>query len=120
MSETEFVRPNKLGKTSKQIAKAIDLARDGRNVVFYATKIDIARQAAKTCAAMLQARRIGYNVRDVRDAVAAGTGTIVDIIAASAAIGVEKRLPHGIYCEAGVYADFGGTGTVTFFYRPIK
>lgn len=63
---------------------------------------------------------LSANAINVRDAIAAGAGTIIDTIAASAAIGAEKRLPHGIYCELGVYADFGGTGTVTFFYRPIK
>jgi hypothetical protein len=54
---------------------------------------------------------------NVRDASSAGTGDIVDIIAASAAAGVQNRLATGIYCPTGVYADFGGTGTVTFFYQ---
>lgn len=54
---------------------------------------------------------------NVRDATSAGTGDIIDIIAASAAIGAQNRLPAGVYCPTGVYADFGGTGTVTFFYQ---
>jgi hypothetical protein len=55
-------------------------------------------------------------VINVRDATAAGTGDIVDIIAASSAAGVKNYLPFGVYCPSGVYADFAGTGTVTFFY----
>lgn len=55
-------------------------------------------------------------VVNVRDAIAAGSGTIVDIIAASAAAGVKNLPPAAIYCATGCYADFGGTGTVTFFY----
>lgn len=54
---------------------------------------------------------------NVRDSVSAGAGDIVDIIAASAAVGVQNRLATGVYCPNGVYADFGGTGTVTFFYQ---
>ena len=59
-------------------------------------------------------------VINVRDAVAAGAGDIVDIIAASAAAGVKNLLTVGVYCENGVFVDFLGTGTVTVFYRPIK
>jgi hypothetical protein len=62
---------------------------------------------------------LGAGVINVRDAAAAGAGDIVDIIAASAAVGVDKRLPVGIYCPAGVYADFASTGTVTFFYQQL-
>lgn len=58
-------------------------------------------------------------VVNVRDATSAGTGTIIDIIAASAAAGVQNRLPTGIYCANGCYADFAGTGTVTFFYQQL-
>lgn len=56
---------------------------------------------------------------NVRDAIAAGTGDIIDIIAASAAAGVQNRLAAGVYCPTGVFADFGGTGTVTFFYQQL-
>lgn len=54
---------------------------------------------------------------NIRDAVAAGAGDIVDIIAASATAGTRNMLPVGVYCPTGVYADFGGTGTVTIFYE---
>ena len=56
-------------------------------------------------------------VCNVRDATSAGTGDIIDIIAASAAAGTKNLLPNGVRCRSGVYADFAGTGTVTFFYR---
>ena len=55
-------------------------------------------------------------VINVRDATAAGAGDIVDIIAASASAGTKNMLPNGVRCPSGVYADFAGTGTVTFFY----
>jgi hypothetical protein len=55
-------------------------------------------------------------VCNVRDAVAAGTGDIVDIVAASAAAGIQNRLPGGVYCPTGAFVDFTGTGAATFFY----
>lgn len=55
-------------------------------------------------------------VCNVRDATAAGAGDIIDIIAASAAAGTKNMLPNGVRCPTGLYADFAGTGTVTFFY----
>lgn len=58
-------------------------------------------------------------VCNVRDATAAGTGDIVDIIAASATAGTKSLSPFGVYCPTGVYADFAGTGTVTFFYWQV-
>ena len=62
---------------------------------------------------------LGAGVVNVRDATAAGTGTILDIIAASAAAGVTKNLSTGIYCANGCYADFASTGTVTFYYQQV-
>jgi hypothetical protein len=89
------------------LAKKVSLTADGQvgiagPCVYYGYLVTTALSAAAV---------------NVRDAASAGTGDIVDIIAASAAIGVQNRLPAGIYCPAGVYADFGGTGTVTFFYQ---
>lgn len=55
-------------------------------------------------------------VINVRDAISAGSGAIIDTIAASALVGVQNRLPMPVFCPIGVYADFAGTGTVTFFY----
>jgi hypothetical protein len=60
---------------------------------------------------------VGAGVVNVRDAAAAGTGDIVDVILAAAAVGNRNMLPRGVRCPAGVYADFASTGTVTFFYR---
>lgn len=63
---------------------------------------------------------LGAGVLNVRDATTAGTGDIVDIIAASAAAGVKNNLPVGIYCPTGVYADFTAAGgSVTFFYQQL-
>lgn len=63
---------------------------------------------------------LSANVINVRDATAAGTGTILDIVAASSAAGITVKYPFGVYCATGCYADFvGGTGTVTFFYQQL-
>lgn len=56
---------------------------------------------------------------NIRDATSAGTGTIIDIIAASAAAGTQNVRPFGTYCANGLYTDFGGTGTVTIFYHQL-
>lgn len=53
------------------------------------------------------------------DAATGGTGDIVDIIAASAAVGTAHDRPFGVYCPTGVAANFGGNGTVTFFYQQL-
>lgn len=91
------------------LAKAVSLAADGQvgvagPCVYYGYLVTTALSAA---------------VINVRDATAAGTGNILDIVAASAAAGVQNRLPVGIYCADGCYADFAGTGTVTFFYQQL-
>lgn len=62
---------------------------------------------------------IGAGVVNMRDAVAAGAGDIIDIIAAAAAVGVKSVSPVGIYCALGLYADFASTGTVTIFYQQV-
>ena len=89
------------------MAKTVSLSADGQvgvagPCIYYGYLVTTALSAA---------------VCNVLDATAAGTGTIVDIIAASAAAGVQNRLATGIYCANGCYADFAGTGTVTFFYQ---
>lgn len=91
------------------MAKTISLSADGQvgvagPCIYYGYLVTTALSAA---------------VCNVRDATAAGTGTIVDIIAASAAAGVQNRLATGIYCANGCFADFAGTGTVTFFYQQL-
>lgn len=62
---------------------------------------------------------VGAGVINIRDATAAGAGTIIDIIAAAAAVGVEFFSPVGIYCADGLYADFASTGTITVFYQQV-
>lgn len=60
---------------------------------------------------------LGVGVVNVRDAVAAGSGDIVDILPASSAAAYKSSYPFGVNCPNGVYADFASTGTVTFFYQ---
>lgn len=91
------------------MAKTVSLSADGQvgiagPCIYYGYLVTTALSAATI---------------NVRDATGAGSGTIVDIIAASAAAGVQNRLPVGIYCSTGCYADFNGTGTVTFFYQQL-
>lgn len=91
------------------LAKKVSLAADGQvgvagPCIYYGHIVTTALSAA---------------VVNVRDAVVAGAGDIVDIIAASAAAGTKNLLPFGVYCPTGVYADFVGTGTVTFFYQQL-
>lgn len=62
---------------------------------------------------------LGAGVVNVRDAVAAGAGDIVDILPSASAVGYKSSHPFGVYCPFGVYADFASTGTVTFFYQQV-
>lgn len=91
------------------LAKSVSLTADGQvgsagPCIYYGHIVTTALSAA---------------VINVRDATSAGTGTIIDIIAASAAAGVKNYPTAGIYCATGCYADFAGTGTVTFFYQQL-
>lgn len=62
---------------------------------------------------------VGAGVINIRDATAAGTGTIIEIVAAAAAVGTQELYPVGIYCANGCYADFASTGTLTFYYQQL-
>lgn len=91
------------------MAKTVSLSADGQvgvagPCIYYGYVVTTALSAA---------------VCNVRDATSAGTGTIVDIIAASATAGTSVRSAVGVYCANGCYADFAGTGTVTFFYQQL-
>lgn len=91
------------------LAKSVSLGADGQigvagPCVFYGYLVTTALSAA---------------VINIRDATAAGTGTILDIVPASAAVGASLNLPFGKYCANGCFADFAGTGTVTFFYQQL-
>lgn len=50
------------------------------------------------------------------DSASAASGTIVDVIPASTAIGSTKTLTTPIKLTNGLYASFAGTGTVLFLY----
>lgn len=50
------------------------------------------------------------------DNASAASGTVIDVIPASAAAGTRALLPMGIPVTNGIYASFGGTGTVLFLY----
>jgi hypothetical protein len=54
---------------------------------------------------------------DIRDGVAAGGGSIVDTIPASAAAGTRGVLLHPVQMNAGIFIDFAGTGTITLLYE---
>jgi uncharacterized protein YraI len=53
----------------------------------------------------------------IRDSLTAGAGTVLCTIPASSAIGYQKHFfGVGVGFSAGLYADFGGTGTITLLY----
>lgn len=51
-------------------------------------------------------------VIEIRDAAAAGAGTVLLSIPAATAAGTMYLFPIPIRCDAGVFADFTGTGTI--------
>lgn len=54
----------------------------------------------------------------IRDATAAGGGTIIDTIATATAIGTQRVLPVPIPVESGLVFDLnGGTGGITLLYE---
>lgn len=82
--------------------------------------------AASTVVAKGLSKYYGYIVTTVtataalqiRDATAAGGGTIIDTIATATAIGTAKVFPHPIQCDAGLVFDLnGGTGGITLLYE---
>lgn len=48
------------------------------------------------------------------DNASAASGTVVDVIPASATAGTRQISPEPIKLQNGLYASFGGTGTVLF------
>jgi len=56
------------------------------------------------------------NVIQIRDSTTAGGGTVRVTIPASTAVGVYHFGGVGILCNAGIYLDFTGTGTVSVLY----
>jgi hypothetical protein len=54
----------------------------------------------------------------IRDAVAAAAGTVIDSLAAASAIGTVHLLPHPIQCDTGLTFDLNGaTGTVVVLFE---
>ena len=56
---------------------------------------------------------------DIRDAVSAGTGTVIDTITMATAAGTRVEKTIGVVCETGLYVDFGAgtTGTICLTYE---
>jgi len=52
----------------------------------------------------------------IYDHASAASGVAIDVIPASSAAGTKGSFVKSIRCELGIYASFGGTGTVTFLY----
>lgn len=50
------------------------------------------------------------------DDAAAASGTVIDVIPASTPAGTRGILSAPVPCANGIYASFGGTGTVLFLY----
>lgn len=62
---------------------------------------------------------LGAGAITVYDNASAASGTVIDVIAASTAVGdVDGTiiLPSPIPCSNGIYASFASTGTVLFLY----
>lgn len=62
---------------------------------------------------------LGAGAITVYDNASAASGTVIDVIEASTAIGdVDgmRILPSPIPCSNGIYASFASTGTVLFLY----
>lgn len=85
-----------------------------------------ASASSKTASAAVKAsagKYYGYIVTVALSAAAvtiydntSATGTVIDVIPASAAAGTRGVLPAPVPCANGIYASFGGTGTVVFLF----
>jgi hypothetical protein len=53
---------------------------------------------------------------NVYDHASAASGTIIDVIPASSAVGAKSSLQFPIRVKNGIYIDIGGTGTVTVLH----
>lgn len=56
---------------------------------------------------------------EIRDAVSAGTGVVIDTIPSGTAAGTRVEKTIGIVCETGLYIDYaaGSTGTIIAVYE---
>lgn len=77
---------------------------------------DISSSAPGLLLGVLVTAATATNVIEIRDANAAGAGTVVLSIPASTAIGTFYDL-KGAKLNTGIYADFTGTGTIVVLWR---
>lgn len=56
---------------------------------------------------------------EIRDATAAGAGTVIDVIPSGTTAGTRIEPTTGITCETGLYVDYaaGATGTVVILFE---
>lgn len=59
---------------------------------------------------------VGAGAITIYDNASAASGTIIDVIPATTAVGTTKSLSCPIPCSNGVYAAFASTGTVLFLH----
>ena len=52
----------------------------------------------------------------IYDNATTNSGTIIDIIPASSGVGIKGSFNRPVRAANGLYAQFGGTGTVTFLF----
>ena len=59
---------------------------------------------------------IATNPVTIYDNASAASGTVIDVIPTSTAAGAVHSFASPIKCDNGIYASFGGTGTVLFLH----
>lgn len=81
------------------------------------------RKTVVTADAVVQAQKgyyYGYivtaamsaNVSTIYDNATAASGTVIGVVAASAAVGTTQLFPNPVPIANGIYVDIGGTGTI--------
>ena len=103
-----------------QWVSATDVPNQGKG----ADSADYTNLTATGAVRAVPATFLGYEVTTALSAAAitiydnasAASGTVLCVIPASTAVGAYK-LPVGIKATNGIYASFGGTGTVNFLWN---
>lgn len=82
------------------------------------TAVDVAIQAhdGEYCGYVVTTA-MSANASFVYDNASAASGTIIDVIPASSAVGAKSGLLIPIRVKNGIYVDIGGTGTVTILHN---
>jgi hypothetical protein len=78
---------------------------------------DISTSAASLLLGVLVTADTATNVIEIRDATAAGAGTVVVSIPSGTTAGTFYDL-KGAKLNTGIFADFTGTGTIVVLWRP--